>query len=472
MINLMHLFRVALAVVWLAMISATAAEAQTESATEGASAQGPGSGTQAPAQDRQAQDTQGQVPQDQDMHDPEEQDSDIQDPVLAEQFTLSIEQLPLASVIEVLAEEWALTVSAESLPDVQVSLELQDVSLQEVLGKLLFPHHLDFRLTNGVLRIDAPETLLLEDDARRQHQEALMALETVYLQVNYANAQAIAELIHADGASLLSQRGTLQVDARTNTLIIRDIAGRIEDVRQLLQTLDVPVSQVLIEARIVSATLDTGRELGVRWGLNPVEDMEVSGRQVSLEATHRQASQAAVAIFRSSRLLEWEIAALEHQGEAELIARPRILTQDNSTATIRSGLRIPYQAQAGGTAGGSITQFVDAVLALEVTPMITPDERIILQLHLQQDSVASGAGDAPAINTNTIATHVLIDDTDTLVLGGIFREEQVRNEMATPVLGRIPGLGHLFRRETFTRQRTELLIFITPRIVELSADCC
>ena len=391
----------------------------------------------------------------------------------AERFSLTVEQLELAEVIELLAEEWALTLQVGALPEAEISMTVSDVTLESVLEQLLHPRQLDFRLIGSVLRVDAPDQLLEEDDSRRRRHESMMPLETAYMQVNYASAEVLGELVSsAEEEGLLSWRGSLQVDIRTNTLIVQDIAPNVEEIRRLLHILDVPVSQVLIEARIVSASLDTGRELGVRWGMVPVQDAELTGPQLSLEANHRQATQAGVAVLRSSRLLEWELSALEHQGEAELIARPRIITQDNTKANIRSGIRIPYQAQAGGTAGGSITQFVDAVLSLEVTPMITPDERIIMQLHLRQDSVASGSGDVPAINTNTIETRVLIENNDTLVLGGIFREEQVRSETGTPLLRQIPGFGRLFRRETFNSQRTELLIFITPRIVELSADCC
>ncbi len=182
-------------------------------------------------------------------------------------------------------------------------------------------------------------------------------------------------------------------------------------------------------------------------------------------ADHRQASTIAAGVLRRRLMLELELSALENSGQAELIARPRVTTQDNVPASIRSGVRIPYQAQAGGTAGGSITEFVDAVLSLDVTPLITPDGRIIMKLGIRQDSVASGSGDVPAINTNTVTTQVLVDNGDTLVLGGIFRDEQTREEVRTPLLGDVPVLGWLFRRSQQAARRTELLIFITPQIV-------
>jgi len=160
-----------------------------------------------------------------------------------------------------------------------------------------------------------------------------------------------------------------------------------------------------------------------------------------------------------------ELSALESSGNGEVIARPKVTTQDKVTATIQSGVRIPYQAQAGGTAGGSTTEFVDAVLSLEVTPQITPDGRIIMQLDIHQDSVAPGTGNVPAINTNAINTSVWVENGDTIVLGGVFREETTTTESKTPLLGDIPYLGRLFKRTNNANRRTELLIFITPRII-------
>ncbi len=186
---------------------------------------------------------------------------------------------------------------------------------------------------------------------------------------------------------------------------------------------------------------------------------------VDLGVLNSNASSFAIGFTNNSALIELELSALESSGNGELIARPKVVTQDKVTAIIASGQRIPYQSQAGGTAGGSTTEFQDAVLSLEVTPQITPDGRIIMDLHVIQDSVVAGSGAIPAINTNSITTSVLVDDGETIVLGGVFREESTLTETKTPLLGDIPYLGNLFKRTESSNRRTELLIFITPTII-------
>src|SRR5690606_15472345 len=189
------------------------------------------------------------------------------------------------------------------------------------------------------------------------------------------------------------------------------------------------------------------------------------GLSVDLGVASQDASALFIGLARNSNLIELELSALESTGKGEVVARPKITTQDKVTATIQSGVRIPYQAQAGGTAGGSTTEFVDALLSLQVTPQITPDGRIIMQLDLHQDSVAAGSGPVPAINTNSLSTRVLVANADTIVLVGVFRDETTTLETKTPVLADVPYVGRLFRRSRNTQRRTELLIFITPRII-------
>jgi len=178
------------------------------------------------------------------------------------------------------------------------------------------------------------------------------------------------------------------------------------------------------------------------------------------------ASSFAIGYARNSELIELELSALESSGNGEVIARPKVTTQDKMPALIQSGVRIPYQSQAGGTAGGSTTEFEEAVLSLEVTPQITPDRRINMQLDIRQDSVAPVTGAIPAINTNQVTTRALVNNGETIVLGGVFREETATSKLKTPVLGDIPYLGRLFKRTERSSRRTELLIFITPRILE------
>lgn len=392
-------------------------------------------------------------------------------------ISVEFEDMDLRAAISLLADELGYELMLDESVGGSITLHIDDTDPWLVLESVLLSRDLDMRLEHGFLHVAPPAVFLARDGEQQRLQEAMAALKTAYLQINYANVEVVLALVTGEAeaaGSLLSDRGSASMDARTNTLIMRDTEARIDEVRALLRNLDVPVRQVLIETRIVSASTEIGRQLGARWGAfsgYPGRTETGSGQQhdmndgVAVVADHRQPSTVAASVLRRRWLLELELSALENAGEAELIARPRVTTQDNVPASIRSGVRIPYQAQAGGTAGGSITEFVDAVLSLDVTPLITPDGRIIMQLGIRQDSVASGSGDIPAINTNTVNTRVLVDNGETLVLGGIFRDEQTREEVSTPLLGDLPVLGWLFRRSQQAARRTELLIFITPQIV-------
>ena len=476
--------------------------------------------------------------------------------------SLSFQNIDVRSVLQLLADENNFNLVASDAISGNITLQLQDVPWDQALNLVLQSRNLDKRLVGNVLYVAPADEIAAQEqqalDASRQAQ-ALAPLHTEYVQVNYADAANILLLLTgsstgngAGGAAadappptgvvpengssgVLSSRGTATVDSRTNIIIIRDVAEKLEEVRELLSKLDVPVRQVLIEARIVNVSTDFGRDLGIRWGgagrtdssdgfryggslastgqqqnnrvaenaamreaivagetarvqaLQDGTDPSLIGALVAqainsvaipvgsvsfpdalavdLGVESENASSFAVGFTSNSGLIELELSALESSGNGEVIARPKVTTQDKVTATIRSGVRIPYQAQAGGTAGGSTTEFVDAVLSLEVTPQITPDGRIIMQLEIHQDSVAAGTGNVPAINTNAIDTSVLVENGDTIVLGGVFREETTTTETKTPLLGDIPYLGRLFKRTNNANRRTELLIFITPRIV-------
>lgn len=478
--------------------------------------------------------------------------------------SLSFQNIDVRSVLQLLADENDFNLVASDAISGNITLQLRDVPWDQALNLVLQSRNLAKRLVGNVLYVAPADEIAAQEqqalDASRQAQ-ALAPLHTEYVQVNYADAANILLLLTGsstgnttpgaapdasapaatavapeNGSSgVLSSRGTATVDSRTNIIIIRDIAEKLEEVRELLGKLDVPVRQVLIEARIVNVSTDFGRDLGIRWGgggrtdssdgfryggslattsqqqnnrvaenaavrqalaagdaarvqaLQDGTDPSLIGALVAqainavaipvgsvsfpdalavdLGADAENATSFAVGFTSNSGLIELELSALESSGNGEVIARPKVTTQDKVTATIQSGVRIPFQAQAGGTAGGSTTEFVDAVLSLEVTPQITPDGRIIMQLDIHQDSVAPGTGNVPAINTNAINTSVLVENGDTIVLGGVFREETTTTELKTPLLGDIPYLGRLFKRTNNSNRRTELLIFITPRII-------
>lgn len=488
-----------------------------------------------------------------------------QDPAAAYTGTLvsySFQGIEIRSVLQLLAAENNFNLVAGDAVTGTITLELVDVPWDQALNLVLQTSNLDKRIVGNVLYVAPADEIASQEqqaaEATRQA-AALAPLHTEFVQVNYADAASILMLLTGsssgsdtsdpagatttpDAASsgssargILSSRGTATVDERTNIIIIRDVAAKLQEVRELLAKLDVPVRQVLIEARIVNVSTDFGRDLGIRWGgagrMDNRDGFRYGGSQsASLEQQNNRvqeaiaiqqafsagetaridalqagtdpsligaivaqaiaaipipigtttfpdalaidlgvqdpdASSLAIGFTSNSGLIELELSALESSGNGEVIARPKITTQDKVTAHIQSGVRIPYQAQAGGTAGGSTTEFIDAVLSLEVTPQITPDGRIIMRLDIHQDSVAPGTGSVPAINTNALNTSVLVKDGDTIVLGGVFREETTTIETKTPLLGDIPYLGRLFKRTNNDNRRTELLIFITPRII-------
>ena len=421
--------------------------------------------------------------------------------------SLSFQDVEVRAVLQILADDNGLNLVVSEDVGGTITLQLENVQWEQALQAVLQSRNLGRQLLGNVLYV-APEEEILSRELQAANaglqSRSLAPLQTEFVQINYADAAGILALLNGNPAALdpvtmpdgpeqvppaqpgeesvalLSPRGSATVDGRTNVLIIRDTPQVLTEVRELLQRLDVPVRQVLIEARIVNVATDVGRDIGVRWaagrgldvgegGADPaggaISDGTRTALSVDLGIPGRDASRLAIGFARSSDLIELELAALESTGQGEVIARPRITTQDKVTATIQSGVRIPYQAQAGGTAGGSTTEFVDALLSLQVTPQITPDGRIIMQLDLHQDSVAAGSGGVPAINTNSLSTQVLVADADTIVLGGVFRDETTVMESRTPLLADIPYLGRLFTRSSSAQRRTELLIFITPRIV-------
>ena len=479
---------------------------------------------------------------------------------------LSFQDIPIRSVLQILADYYDFNLIAGESVSGNITIVMDDVPWDQALEMVLRTSNLGSRLEGNVLyvapanEIAAQEQLELE---AVQQAQALAPLFTEFVQVNYADAADIMLILTGAGSiggapaaapgglpgapapvgaaaaggnsgGILSPRGTATVDARTNIIIVRDIEEKLEEVRAMLVRLDIPVRQVLIEARIVNVSTDFGRDLGVRWGgagsrsgnnfryggsqFATVEEANNgAARQQAMqnavlagEAARFQALQdgtdpsliealvqqaiSAIAIpigsitfpdalaidlgvekpgassfsigfTGSSGLIELELSALESSGNGEVIARPKVTTQDKVTALIQSGVRIPYQSQAGGTAGGSITEFEDAVLSLEVTPQITPDGRINMKLDIRQDSVAAGSGAIPAINTNQITTSALVNDGETIVLGGVFREENTTTVTKTPILGDLPYIGWMFKRTENAARRTELLIFITPKII-------
>jgi type IV pilus assembly protein PilQ len=454
-----------------------------------------------------------------------------------EPISLIFQDIEVRAVLQILAEFNNFSLVVPDTVTGNITLQLEEVPWDQALDIVLRSRNLDKRLAGTVLYVaPAADIATAELAALESSQQAdtLAPLVTEYIDVNYAVATDMLTLFQgggggaaagADGAApaaptgggggVLSPRGRASVDARTNTIIIQDTQEVIDNVRALIARLDVPVRQVLIEARIVNASTSFGRSLGIRWGgaqtFPAAGDQFVLGGNIgTVDAlgedltAFNQAAAAAVAngtplneflattsldrpsiedglsvdlgvvgatssialgYAGNNGLLQLELSALESSGNGEVIAQPKVTTQDQQTARIESGLQIPYQAQAGGTAGGSTTEFVTAALSLEVTPQITPDGRIIMLLDIHQDSVVPGSGAVPAIATNSVTTRVLVNNGDTVVLGGVFREETTTTVTKTPLLGDLPYVGNIFKRTEKTEGKTELLIFITPSII-------
>jgi type IV pilus assembly protein PilQ len=407
-------------------------------------------------------------------------------------ITLDFQDIDIRAALQILADFNGFNLIVGDNVTGALTLHLDAVPWEQALDLMLKPRGLGQRRIGQVLYV-APVAELVQaefDELTAQEQrKALAPLVTAYIQLNYAVASDLLPLLRGEGAAsgILTERGSAAVDQRTNTLIVQDVQAVLDDIRALLVHLDVPMRQVLIEARIVNASTSFGRALGIRWGgertlAKSGGTFTLSGKLDAVTGGGANASDAllvdlgidkapasiALGYVGNSGLLQLELSALEASGKGEVIAQPKVTTQDQQAARIESGVQIPYQTRTGGAVGGiTTTQFVTAALSLQVTPQITPDGRIIMLLDLHQDSVVPNAANttAPAIATNAISTRVLVNDGDTVVLGGVFREEETVTVSKTPLLADLPYLGTLFRRTNRDSTKTELLIFITPSII-------
>lgn len=442
-------------------------------------------------------------------------------------ISLDFQDIEVRRVLQLLADFTGINMVAADSVQGNITLRLKDVPWDQALDIILKTKNLDKRRNGSVIWI-APVTELIkaeEDEAKALAQSVKLApIQTEYIQLNYAKATDILKLI-TEGknsknsnntntntsnnvdlnnldpygnnvGSLLSPRGTVTVDARTNTLIVTDTALKIDQIRKMVDLLDISVKQVMVEARIVRATTDFTKEMGVKWGIlsqgiTKNNDLLVGGSDqtlwdlktpdsngkytitrpdnlnVDLGVTTDGASKIAFGLISMSDfMLDLELSALQADGYGEVISTPKVMTADKQKAKVASGQQIPYQSTQ--TAGGSAvatTEFKDALLSLDVTPSITPDGKIQMQLNVTSDSAGQVVNGNVAINKNEINTNVLVDNGETVVLGGIFEQETKNSQTKVPFLGDIPYLGRLFRKDVKSDNKRELLIFVTPRIV-------
>ncbi|MEQ1579090.1 MAG: type IV pilus secretin PilQ [Steroidobacteraceae bacterium] len=428
-----------------------------------------------------------------------------------ERLTLNFQDIETRAVLQLLADTSGQNMVISDTVRGNVTLRLQNVPWDQALDIVMRTKGLDMRQEGNVIlvapaaEISAREKELLA--ARKEVQE-LSPLRTEYLQVNYAKATDLAALIKKGAEnSLLSERGSVAIDDRTNTLLLQDTAERLADIRRLVSTLDIPVRQVLIEARIVIVSDDFSRQLGVRFGSTVAFDHGgsdgggiVGGNNFVKESddfilsratpdnrgtpgfvqgdpTDRYmvnlpvanpAGRLALTLLDSDYLLDLELSAAQAEGRGEIISSPRVITANQKEASIEQGTEIPYQQSS--SSGATTTQFKKAVLSLKVTPLITPDNRVILDLIVSKDSVgqlvsSATGGFVPSIDKREITTRVMVNDGQTVVLGGILETERRDADRKIPLLGDVPVLGRLFKTTTTTNNKDELLIFVTPKIL-------
>ncbi|HAS25866.1 MAG TPA: type IV pilus secretin PilQ, partial [Vibrio sp.] len=414
-------------------------------------------------------------------------------------ISINFQDIPVRNVLQLIADynDFNLVVSDSVAGN--LTLRLDGVPWQQVLDIILQVKGLDKRVDGNVILV-APKAEL---DLREQQaleksrlEEELGELKSEIIKINFAKATDIADMIGGEGAvSMLSDRGSITIDERTNSILIRELEENIAVIRGIIESLDIPVKQVQIEARIVTVTEGNLDELGVRWGVSSTNgSFKVGGSiegnhpsqitpyddnggnsaiddflNVNLGATSPNASSIAfqVAKLGSDTLLDLELSALQQESKAEIISSPRLITTNKKPAYIEQGTEIPYLESS--SSGATSVAFKKAVLSLKVTPQITPDNRLVLDLSVTQDRpgqvVKTGTGEAVAIDTQRIGTQVLVNNGETVVLGGIFQHSVSSTVDKVPLLGDLPVLGALFRRSYENVGKSELLIFVTPKVV-------
>lgn len=441
-----------------------------------------------------------------------------------EPLSMEFQDVEIRSVLDILAQFTEMNIVANDSVTGNITLRLINVPWDQALDIILKSKNLGKR-ENGNVILVAPATELAEQEAReleaQQAVESFAPLRTEYIRLSYAKAQDVLTLISQgsgstggasssgianranDNNTLLSDRGTVTVDERTNTLIVKDVANSIENIRTLIGKIDIPVRQVMIEARIVSATDSFSKEIGVRWGILSngaannrsllvggsdqtlwdlknfdVETTTVNGQTVSypsydisrpdnlnvdLGVANPAGSIAFGLLSLSDVMLDLELSALQADNRGEVISTPKVLTADKQTAKVSSGTQIPYQEASAS--GATTTSFREAALSLEATPNITPDGKIGLQLLITNGTPVRSLDGQVAIAEDSISTNVTIEDGQTVVLGGVFRNRTNNDVSKVPFLGDLPYIGRAFRKDVRNNDKQELLIFITPKLI-------
>lgn len=410
-----------------------------------------------------------------------------------EPISLDFQDVPVRQVLQIIAKVNGFNLVTTDTVTGNVSISLSGVPWDQALEMILKIKGLDKRQEGNILLIAPSEELSQRETQKLQSEQQvaqLAPLASASITVNYAKASELSQILKSqEGAGgILTERGTVTVDNRTNTILVRDTQVSIDEARRVIESLDIPVKQVLIESRMVTVRDNVDEQLGVRWGFSDRQndngvsgslsgaDTIASGNVPSLgdrlNVNLPVASAAGsigfqIASLADGTILDLELSALESENKGEIIASPRITVANQQEAYIEQGTEIPYSQAT--SSGATSVEFKKAVLSLKVTPHITPDNRIILDLIVTQDTrgetVQTATGDAVAIDTQEIKTQVLVENGETIVLGGIFQQVNSNDVSKVPLFGDLPVVGALFRNSSKVYQKRELLIFVTPKIV-------
>lgn len=418
---------------------------------------------------------------------PQEDESDY----AGKPISLDFQDVPVRQVLQIIAQVNGFNLVTTDTVTGNVTISLSGVPWDQALDMILKIKGLDKRLEGNILLIAPSEELTARETQELQSKQQvadLAPLNSVNIQINYAKAAEMASILKSENSSILSSRGSVTIDERTNTLLLRDTQASVDEAKALISALDIPIKQVLIESRMVTVRDNVDEQLGVRWGFSDKQDNDgISGSLEGAETiaggtipalsdrlnvnlpVANPAGRIGLQIARlmDGTIIDLELSALESENKGEIIASPRITVANQREAYIEQGTEIPY-VQATSS-GATSVEFKKAVLSLKVTPHITPDNRIILDLVVTQDTrgetVSTSTGPAVAIDTQEISTQVLVENGETIVLGGIFQQTSADDVAKVPLLGDLPIVGNLFKNTQRINEKRELLIFVTPKIL-------
>jgi type IV pilus assembly protein PilQ len=412
-----------------------------------------------------------------------------------EKLSLNFQDIDVRSVLQLIADFTDLNLVASDTVAGNITLRLQNVPWDQALDLVLKTKGLDKRKIGNVLLVAPADEIAARERQELESQKQIAELAPLrreLIQVNYAKASDMAKLFQSvtSASGVVDERGSITVDDRTNSIIAYQTQERLDELRRIVTQLDVAVRQVMIEARIVEANVDYDKSLGVRWGGakilgggkwnlygnddqgdesgNTGDDVGPNVPFVDLGVTNRT-SGIGIGFITNNTILDLELSAMEKTGNGEVVSQPKVVTSDKETAKILKGSQIPYQEAS--SSGATSTTFVEAALSLEVTPQITPDNRIIMEVKVNKDEpdFANQVNGTPTIRKNEVNAKVLVSDGETIVIGGVFSNTQTKAIDKVPFLGDLPFLGRMFKRDVVTDRKSELLIFLTPRIMNTQA---